>query len=213
MSKVGRNDPCPCGSGKKFKKCCESKIEEDKLTSLYGESWKDTDLDKFKDLGPSAVIDEYLKAFKSEDYGVMYDFHTDDSPLKKKKPSKLEFIGEQKAKFNPKYFELQESNILKTKEEGEKAEVIHRADIKIGEDEEIALLENYIMVKTGGQWKIVGTQQKIFGDSEQSKSGDSRGWKESLDWKERFGGRDKREPKSKIPEDLDFSFFKDLAIN
>lgn len=23
--KVGRNDPCPCGSGKKFKKCCEGK--------------------------------------------------------------------------------------------------------------------------------------------------------------------------------------------
>lgn len=26
MEKVGRNDPCPCGSGKKFKKCCESKM-------------------------------------------------------------------------------------------------------------------------------------------------------------------------------------------
>ncbi len=25
--KVGRNDPCPCGSGKKFKKCCLGKIE------------------------------------------------------------------------------------------------------------------------------------------------------------------------------------------
>ena len=24
--KTGRNDPCPCGSGKKFKKCCESKM-------------------------------------------------------------------------------------------------------------------------------------------------------------------------------------------
>jgi uncharacterized protein YecA (UPF0149 family) len=23
--KVGRNDPCPCGSGKKYKKCCEFK--------------------------------------------------------------------------------------------------------------------------------------------------------------------------------------------
>ena len=23
MNKVGRNDPCPCGSGKKHKKCCE----------------------------------------------------------------------------------------------------------------------------------------------------------------------------------------------
>ena len=22
--KVGRNDPCSCGSGKKFKKCCEN---------------------------------------------------------------------------------------------------------------------------------------------------------------------------------------------
>ncbi len=26
MKKVGRNDPCPCGSGKKFKKCCEAKM-------------------------------------------------------------------------------------------------------------------------------------------------------------------------------------------
>jgi hypothetical protein len=22
MDRVGRNDPCPCGSGKKYKKCC-----------------------------------------------------------------------------------------------------------------------------------------------------------------------------------------------
>lgn len=22
MGKIGRNDPCPCGSGKKYKKCC-----------------------------------------------------------------------------------------------------------------------------------------------------------------------------------------------
>jgi uncharacterized protein YecA (UPF0149 family) len=22
LNKVGRNDPCPCGSGKKHKKCC-----------------------------------------------------------------------------------------------------------------------------------------------------------------------------------------------
>jgi preprotein translocase subunit SecA len=22
VEKVGRNDPCPCGSGKKYKKCC-----------------------------------------------------------------------------------------------------------------------------------------------------------------------------------------------
>jgi len=22
QKKIGRNDPCPCGSGKKYKKCC-----------------------------------------------------------------------------------------------------------------------------------------------------------------------------------------------
>ena len=26
LSKIGRNDPCPCGSGKKFKKCCGARL-------------------------------------------------------------------------------------------------------------------------------------------------------------------------------------------
>ncbi|HXX80137.1 MAG TPA: SEC-C metal-binding domain-containing protein [Thermodesulfovibrionales bacterium] len=25
MTKTGRKDPCPCGSGKKYKKCCLAK--------------------------------------------------------------------------------------------------------------------------------------------------------------------------------------------
>jgi hypothetical protein len=28
---VGRNEPCPCGSGRKYKKCCLSKHEEEEL--------------------------------------------------------------------------------------------------------------------------------------------------------------------------------------
>ena len=27
MKKIGRNEPCPCGSGKKYKKCCFPKTE------------------------------------------------------------------------------------------------------------------------------------------------------------------------------------------
>jgi SEC-C motif len=23
MAKIGRNDPCPCGSGQKYKRCCQ----------------------------------------------------------------------------------------------------------------------------------------------------------------------------------------------
>lgn len=33
MKKIGRNDPCPCGSGKKYKKCCMIKDEERKMDS------------------------------------------------------------------------------------------------------------------------------------------------------------------------------------
>ena len=28
MTKPGRNDPCPCGSGQKYKRCCQPKDEE-----------------------------------------------------------------------------------------------------------------------------------------------------------------------------------------
>jgi len=34
MSDVGRNDPCPCGSGKKYKKCCEAKDEAQTRAAL-----------------------------------------------------------------------------------------------------------------------------------------------------------------------------------
>ena len=34
MGKIGRNSPCPCGSGKKYKKCCEKKEAEMKTSQL-----------------------------------------------------------------------------------------------------------------------------------------------------------------------------------
>jgi len=44
MSKIGRNDPCPCGSGKKYKNCClvrdktpPGENEEEPLQSLFEE--------------------------------------------------------------------------------------------------------------------------------------------------------------------------------
>ena len=34
MAKIGRNDPCPCGSGKKFKKCCLGKKPREQIVML-----------------------------------------------------------------------------------------------------------------------------------------------------------------------------------
>ena len=36
MPKTGRNDPCPCGSGKKYKKCCLNKSQS--LPSSFARS-------------------------------------------------------------------------------------------------------------------------------------------------------------------------------
>lgn len=33
--KAGRNDPCPCGSGKKYKQCCLKKSEEQATAAKY----------------------------------------------------------------------------------------------------------------------------------------------------------------------------------
>ena len=34
MPKTGRNDPCPCGSGKKYKHCCLAKDQAAELATL-----------------------------------------------------------------------------------------------------------------------------------------------------------------------------------
>ena len=36
MAKVGRNDPCPCGSGKKYKKCCQDKESSETEQGISG---------------------------------------------------------------------------------------------------------------------------------------------------------------------------------
>jgi len=33
IKSIGRNDPCPCGSGKKFKQCCQNKQENQSETA------------------------------------------------------------------------------------------------------------------------------------------------------------------------------------
>ena len=35
MAKIGRNDSCPCGSGKKFKKCCLNREEPLTMSDIY----------------------------------------------------------------------------------------------------------------------------------------------------------------------------------
>lgn len=37
MADIGRNEPCPCGSGKKYKKCCMEKLINIHDSNLFTE--------------------------------------------------------------------------------------------------------------------------------------------------------------------------------
>lgn len=51
--KIGRNDPCPCGSGEKYKKCCLGKLSDSQLKQLY-----------FKQLELTKDLNDEAKCFK-----------------------------------------------------------------------------------------------------------------------------------------------------
>lgn len=81
----GRNDPCPCGSGKKYKKCCLIKPVKTPSTTPSEHS-----INAYKQfvvaaiLGQIVMADGLLRQFRSEIYSVAaYVQQTDPQPVKK----------------------------------------------------------------------------------------------------------------------------------
>ena len=68
---IGRNDPCPCGSGKKYKKCCESKetISIEKVKTEELERVLQTFYDEYPERKDYAAFGDYaanwIKPLKS----------------------------------------------------------------------------------------------------------------------------------------------------
>ncbi|MDD2402385.1 MAG: SEC-C domain-containing protein [Clostridia bacterium] len=72
MCKIGRNDPCPCGSGKKYKHCCMNKelpeLGDNDLfrVSAYGsEVFTKAELDKFNRIFIETTADEKFEIWKT----------------------------------------------------------------------------------------------------------------------------------------------------
>lgn len=60
LEKVGRNEPCPCGSGKKYKRCCLEKHEEARLA----QGGEETAKLQAKEREQKKLIDEIEEAFR-----------------------------------------------------------------------------------------------------------------------------------------------------
>jgi hypothetical protein len=69
MKQIGRNDPCPCGSGKKYKKCCMDKDQQEKQIRRKNDIKPD-----FK-ISPSdmSLVDD-MSTDESEDQNIFDEF-------------------------------------------------------------------------------------------------------------------------------------------
>ena len=68
--KIGRNKPCPCGSGKKYKKCCLDKsvtppevLQYRRLSEVHDKLWPrlvDYGESVFGQMAPQVAFNEFL---------------------------------------------------------------------------------------------------------------------------------------------------------
>ncbi|MDI6890885.1 MAG: SEC-C metal-binding domain-containing protein [Thermodesulfovibrionales bacterium] len=71
MSSIGRNDPCPCGSGKKYKKCCMDASENNIFSgAFYERASKRKD-----DIIPIETVIDYGQPFTDNTFYQSNDVH------------------------------------------------------------------------------------------------------------------------------------------
>lgn len=113
MSKITRNDPCPCGSGKKYKHCCINKelpeLGDNDLfmVSSYGsEAYGKAELDKYGRFFIETQADEKFEIRKAEQGYLVKDIVPPEitMPVKGYRTVELNDIQRQKLiKHNPQY--------------------------------------------------------------------------------------------------------------
>jgi len=75
MSKTGRNDPCPCGSGKKYKNCCMGKETLIGPTGKYTLPFNEIEVDRY----PEDLIIKEMSV-KSSEFRRFYEAEKDTFP-------------------------------------------------------------------------------------------------------------------------------------
>jgi len=93
--RIGRNDPCPCGSGKKYKQCC---LESSKHDHREGATWFDEEGIHLVGTGMRPSIEEQEQLTKD------YQRNIRKSPLWKRMVSEY---GKEKAEQMLKAFQIE----------------------------------------------------------------------------------------------------------
>ncbi|MCD6527802.1 MAG: SEC-C domain-containing protein [Desulfuromonas sp.] len=100
--KIGRNEPCPCGSGKKFKKCC-SAPSCPQVVEI--------------ELSPSELVEARASAFLRNDFGFIYDTFHPDSSFRKQFPVRDEYLEYGRSTLTDDY-RIEDCRVLQEKIDG-----------------------------------------------------------------------------------------------
>ena len=87
---IGRNDPCPCGSGRKYKKCCQRAHRLKKETEK-----KSNTPDRLIKAGtiPWKVYKVLTQVQQNNALGLFFDLTHDEAPLRERFADKAAFVS------------------------------------------------------------------------------------------------------------------------
>jgi len=140
---VGRNDPCPCGSGRKFKKCC---LNRDSAVSAVP-----------PDISPAELVLRRRDAFAEGDFAFIYDTYHPDSNFRTQFPNRQAYISLGKKSLQ-RDFHIDQCRILKEAVGNEEARVLFYLDTRFrGEREETFELSRFLRTERG--WRYHSSQK------------------------------------------------------
>lgn len=86
---LGRNDPCPCNSGRKYKKCCQRAHRTQREAEKHSAAVEDLIDESTHPWGMYKLLEQVRD---NNMYGLFYDMTHEQGPFRKQFASKTEFI-------------------------------------------------------------------------------------------------------------------------
>lgn len=143
VARIGRNDPCPCGSGRKYKKCCFERVPQNVAIP--------------SDLSPAELVKRRGEAFSAGDFAFIYDTYHPDSNFRSQFPDRQGYIemGRNSLQHD---FRIDQCRILKEEIAAEEARVLFYLVIRFrGKREETFELSRFFLTDLG--WRYHSSQK------------------------------------------------------
>lgn len=143
--KTGRNEPCPCGSGRKYKQCCLAKTSSEPLSAID------------PDLTPAQMVDARCAAFQRGDFGFIYDSYHPDSPFRNLYPQRQSYLQQGRGELLRDY-RIKQCRVLREEiGESESRVLFYLATTYQGEASETFELSSFLLTAEG--WRYLSSQK------------------------------------------------------